>query len=181
MKPCVIVVATAVLSTLLAACAGGDKGAGSSVTPRSVPPGSVPSGAPDGVKTYAGLSHEHTSDDVKYEQNPPVGGPHDPVWQPCGYYDNPIRAERGVHSMEHGAVWITYQPTLPADQIAVLKSLMPGHAHLLIAPFPGIPTPVVASAWGEQLQLPSATDPRLTQFVKFFEEGAQTPEPGAPC
>jgi hypothetical protein len=39
----------------------------------------------------------------------------------------------------------------------------------------------VASAWGKQLQLQSVNDPELKQFVDFFEQGPQTPEPGAPC
>ncbi|MPZ29305.1 MAG: DUF3105 domain-containing protein, partial [Micromonosporaceae bacterium] len=41
--------------------------------------------------------------------------------------------------------------------------------------------PVVASAWGKQLPLDSADDPRLKEFVRTFAQGPQTPEPGAPC
>jgi hypothetical protein len=52
---------------------------------------------------------------------------------------------------------------------------------VLVSPYPDLPAPVVASAWGKQLQLDSANDPRLEQFVSAFREGPQTPEPGAPC
>jgi hypothetical protein len=48
---------------------------------------------------------------VDYPQSPPVGGPHNPIWQNCGFYSKPVRDEYAVHSMEHGAVWITYSPT----------------------------------------------------------------------
>ena len=38
------------------------------------------SGAPDDVKTYdVGPAGQHTSANVDYDQNPPVGGAHDPV------------------------------------------------------------------------------------------------------
>ena len=71
---------------------------------------------PKGTQTYEIPSKDHTTEPVEYPQNPPVGGDHNPVWQNCGYYDEPVRNENAVHSLEHGAVWITYQPDLPQDQ-----------------------------------------------------------------
>jgi hypothetical protein len=138
-------------------------------------------GEPAGVVTYKGLTQNHVDGVVNYPQSPPVGGDHSPVWQTCQFYDKPIGNVHGVHSMEHGAVWITYQPDLPADQVAVLKPLAGPPAEVLVSPYPGLPAPVVATAWGKQLQLQSATDPRLVQFVKYFENGPQTPEQGAQC
>ncbi len=138
-------------------------------------------GEPQGTVTYNNLSRNHVSTPVNYAQTPPVGGDHSPIWQQCQFYSTPIVKEQGVHSMEHGAVWITYQPTLPADQITVLKALSAPGADVLVTPWPGLPTPVVASAWGKQLQLQSAADPRLAQFVSYFANGPQTPEVGASC
>jgi hypothetical protein len=83
--------------------------------------------------------------------------------------------------MEHGAVWITYQPDLSSDQVEALRNLAHDNTYVLVSPYPDLPAPVVASAWGKQLQLDSANDPRLEQFVSAFREGPQTPEPGAPC
>jgi hypothetical protein len=40
---------------------------------------------------------------------------------------------------------------------------------------------VVASAWGKQLRLEGADDPDLEQFVRAYQRGPQTPEPGAAC
>jgi hypothetical protein len=53
--------------------------------------------------------------------------------------------------------------------------------YVILSPYPGLPSPVVASAWGKQLQLPSVSDPRLGQFIDYFRQGPQTPEPGATC
>jgi hypothetical protein len=82
--------------------------------------------------------------------------------------------------MEHGAVWITYQPNLPADQVDILRKAAQ-QSYVLVSPYPGLPSPVVASAWSNQLKLDSASDPKLDQFVRYFRQGPQTPEPGAPC
>ncbi|MFN2606977.1 MAG: DUF3105 domain-containing protein [Acidimicrobiales bacterium] len=139
--------------------------------------------APDlsAVQTFSGLSRNHVSGTVDYPQTPPVGGDHAPIWQDCGFYPSPVATEQGVHSMEHGAVWITYQPSLAAKEVAVVRHLAQRTTYVLASPFPNLPSPVVASAWGEQLRLPSATDPRLAAFVAKYRQGPQTPEPGAPC
>jgi hypothetical protein len=134
-----------------------------------------------GVKTYSGLSRDHTTDPVTYPQSPPVGGNHDPVWQNCGVYDEPIKNEHAVHSLEHGAVWITYRPDLPAAQIAVLAGFAVNQSHILVSPYPGLTTAVVVTAWGVQLSLESVVDPRLAQFVAEYQEGPQTPELGVTC
>ncbi|GAC1393658.1 MAG: hypothetical protein NVS4B11_16740 [Ktedonobacteraceae bacterium] len=134
-----------------------------------------------GIVTYSNLSRNHVNTKVTYPQNPPVGGAHSPVWQNCGIYSQPIANENGVHSLEHGAVWITYQPSLDAASVEQLRGLVRGHDHGLLSPYPGLPAPVVISAWGVQLQVKSASDPRLASFVSKYEQGSQTPEPGAPC
>ncbi len=134
-----------------------------------------------GVKVIAVPSAGHVEGDVAYPVQPPVGGPHNPIWQNCGVYDQPVRDEYAVHSLEHGAVWVTYQPGLPADQITILRRAVKDNPYALLSPHPKAPTPVVASAWGLQLQLESANDPRLIAFLALYSSGPQAPEPGAPC
>ena len=133
-----------------------------------------------GVKSYSNLSRKHTRKPVNYAQTPPVGGPHNPLPQTCGFYSKPVQNEHAVHSMEHGAVWITFRPDLPKDQVEKIKGLAQ-KSYVLASPYPGLPSPVVASAWGKQLKLNSASDPRLERFVNAYRQGPQTPEPGAPC
>jgi hypothetical protein len=142
------------------------------------------SGAPDDVKTYdVGPAGKHTTGNVDYEQNPPAGGPHNPVWQNCGFYDKPVRDENAVHSLEHGAVWITYSPDLPQDQVDELRDIAESQSYILVSPYPDLPsnTPVVASAWGKQVGLSGSDDPDLESFIKAYRQGPQTPEPGAVC
>ena len=75
------------------------------------------------MRSYSDLSRNHTQVTVNYPQTPPVGGNHNPVWQNCGFYSKPVRNENAVHSMEHGAVWITYRPALPQSQVEKIKGL----------------------------------------------------------
>lgn len=134
-----------------------------------------------GLQTFPAQERGHTEAPVTYAQTPPVGGIHNPAWQNCGIYDAPIADENGVHSLEHGAVWITYQPELDATAVAQLRDLVRGRPFALLSPYPGLPAPVVASAWGLQLEVDDAGDARLTRFLDTYAQGPQTPEPGAVC
>lgn len=135
----------------------------------------------EGVKTFTGLSRNHVTGTVTYAQNPPVGGDHSEIDQNCGYYSTPVADENAVHSLEHGAVWITHDPSLPTAQLATLRALAAKNSYVLVTPRAGLPAEVVASAWGLQLQLTSTDDPRLAAFVAKYANGPQTPEPGAAC
>lgn len=134
-----------------------------------------------GLKTYPGLARDHVTGPVVYPQNPPVGGAHAAVWQNCGVYNAPVRNEDAVHSLEHGAMWITYQPNLPAAQLAQIKKDVTGQPYALVSPYPGLPTPVVATVWGAQVQLPNANDPRLRTFIATYASAEQAPEPRGEC
>lgn len=162
--------AIVVVATSLSACGGAE----TSIVPDNL-------AGSDGVVEFGELSRDHVETDVAYDHAPPVGGAHQPVWQTCGFYSTAIPDERGVHSMEHGAVWITFDPALPDDEITVIEGLADGEREVLASPYDGLPSPVVASAWGLQLQLDAADDQRLIQFVDFYENGPQTPEPDTPC
>lgn len=134
-----------------------------------------------GVQIFTGLARNHVDTPVSYPQSPPVGGDHSAVWQNCGIYNTPVKNENAVHSLEHGAVWLAYRPDLSADEIETIRALARTHTHVLVTPYEGLKEPVVATAWGTQLRLDSVTDARLARFVATYEEGPQTPEPGATC
>lgn len=139
-----------------------------------------------GVEETEGLSAEHVV--VTPEPSapgeavlPPVGGDHDPVWQNCGVYDEPVGTSNAVHSLEHGAVWVTYRPGSEESQVAALRDLVAGEPYALLSPLEGLASPVVLTAWGLQLELDDANDPRAAAFLAKYAQGEQTPEPGASC
>lgn len=150
--------------------------------------GSEPTPAPsdsgiEGVQTFGELTREHTTDDVDYPQSPPVGGDHDPQWVDCTgtVYDEPLRNENAVHALEHGAVWVTYNDAASQADIDALASKVEGQPYSFMSPYPDQESPIVLTAWGVQLALDSADDPRVNEFLTTYRSGPQTPEPGATC
>jgi hypothetical protein len=154
----------------------------------------------DGAAHTGALEHTHVAGPVSYDVVPPVGGPHNPVWMNAGVYTTPIPSERAVHNLEHGAVWITYNPNLPAAEVAALTAFVtrqtliaePASAvgisndsnrYVDLSPWAtnALPSPIVISSWGYQLRVTSPTDPRLQKFVDTFRDNQKyRPEFGAP-
>lgn len=178
----------ALAALLLGACGGDDSdddtsagsgnGGGESTT---APAGEVQLGV---VQTFEDLSQDHAplGETITYDQVPPVGGEHWEAWQDCGFYDQPVRSEAAVHSMEHGAVWITYRPDLPADQVDQIRTYAQ-QEYVLASPWEddSLPAPIVFTAWGAQLMLDSLPDPAADDFVSTYRAAATAPEPEAPC
>jgi hypothetical protein len=135
----------------------------------------------EGVQEYPDVTFNHVETAVEYEQSPPVGGDHSPIWTNCGVYTEPVPNEDSVHSMEHGAVWITYNPEIGQEGIDTLTELVGTRSYVLLSPYPDLDTPVAASAWGLQLKVDSADDARLATFLDKYVQGEQTREPGAAC
>lgn len=133
----------------------------------------------DSVKTYDAKS-DHVTSAVTYPQTPPAGGAHNPIWLNCGIYSSPVPNENAVHSMEHGAVWVTYRSDLPESDVEKLRQAMPS-TYSVLSPVEDLPAPVVASAWGKQLLLDGASDDRLEKFITAYLKGPDAPEPGASC
>ena len=133
-----------------------------------------------GVVTVTGLPHDHFQGvKLTYSRTPPLGGDHSPVPLNCAVYTAPVPTENAVHSLEHGAVWLTYADGVDPAPLGTLAEL--DTSYVLVSPYPGQPAKVIATAWGLQLKADSATDPRLKQFVQEYAGGGQGGEPGAPC
>lgn len=149
----------------------------SGCTASAAKPKAAPSPKISGVQVFTGLLHSHLGKGQypqSYPQSPPVGGPHSKAWLACQVFDVELPKEAAVHSMEHGAVWLTYQPDLPADQVATLATLAQANKDfVLVSPYTGQDSPVVASAWGLQLKAAKADDPALLDFVRTYAGGFQ--------
>lgn len=177
----------AAATVLLAGCSAGTSAEGQQGPAVSRPSPDVAAGAAiAGVQTFPYVAPDHQARDVDYPQSPPVGGDHWPPsaggvtgWLTCGTYDAQVPDEFAVHSMEHGAVWLTYRPGQDAAGLAALAALQPD--YVLVSPYAGQSGAYGASTWGAQLFVDSPEDPRLEQFVRAYAGGPQGREQGAPC
>ncbi|MFC7527703.1 DUF3105 domain-containing protein [Actinoplanes sp. GCM10030250] len=142
----------------------------------------------DGVVNYRAQKNAQIDDRTHkegpqtYATNPPVGGAHNQAWQNCmgDIYSQPIANEHAVHSLEHGAVWITYKQGLGADQVSALQAKVEGKDFMLMSPVANLDKNVSVQVWGYQLKLDDANDGRIDDFIKATRVKASM-EPGAPC
>jgi uncharacterized protein DUF3105 len=141
---------------------------------------------PGVVKTeYKGLQHVSATQRVAYDKSPPYGGPHDNVWADCSgiVYDKAVRTENMVHALEHGAVWIAYNPDkVKGDDLDALKKKVDGQQYLLMSPYPGLDKPISLQSWGHQLKVTKASDERIDDFITALRQNKyQNPEPNGRC
>jgi hypothetical protein len=92
-----------------------------------------------------------------------------------------VRDENAVHSLEHGAVWITYNADATNADVKSLATRVQGQPYTMMSPYPDQPGTIELTAWGLQLTVANAEDPRIDEFLQAYRQGPQTPEPGAPC
>jgi hypothetical protein len=176
---------------LLSACSADPAATEAGGTPAPTPqadrtPVAEPTGRPDieglVVTPPEELTRLHKDGPLEYDQLPPVGGDHNPRWLACDVYEEPVPDEFAVHSLEHGAVWLTHAPDLAEDAVAQLAELAErNREYVLVSPYEGLDSRIVAVAWGYSMEASDADDPRLAEFVDAFAGGAQGGEPGVPC
>jgi hypothetical protein len=135
-----------------------------------------------GVTVVPVAGATHVNGTVDYPTSPPAGGDHNGAWQNCGFYTAEVVPELAVHSLEHGAVWITYAPDADDATVDAIEALAATNPFVLASPYPGNPSPVVLTAWGRQVGVDSADAPLVQEFLAtYLQDGPTTPEPGAAC
>jgi hypothetical protein len=138
-------------------------------------------GVPEATEQVAVGDPRHVDGEIYDDHEVPAGGEHAAIWANCGFYSQPVSAENAVHSLEHGAVWITYAPDLSDSDLDLIRDLASPSEKVLASPVANQGSPIIATAWANQLDLDSATDPRLSQFVVEFAGSLSAPEPGGAC
>ena len=146
-----------------------------------------PSSQIQGVVTqqYAGGQHVTPHKQVAYTHSPPFGGAHDGFWAACNgvVYPAAVRSENLVHSLEHGAVWIAYNPDqVSGDALGTLEAKVDGERYMVMSPYPNLDSPVSLQSWGHQLKVTDVNDPRIDEFISSLKQNRYThPEVGASC
>lgn len=137
----------------------------------------------EAVETFPDMGVQHLADGSpapEYNSNPPTSGPHAQAPAPCGIYRQPVPDVSQLHSMEHGAVVVQYDPNLSQDQVELLEDISwSPAAEVIVAPRPGNPAPVALTAWTRRLLLDEVDVDVVTAFQREF--GNRSPETAAQC
>ncbi|MGX1311761.1 hypothetical protein RKD24_001880 [Streptomyces calvus] len=179
----VVVVAGLVAGGVVLVQSQSDDDGGSSASGNSKNSGQFDTGK-DGVRKWKGtLGRDHVTKAVDYPVSPPVGGDHNPVWMNCNgdVYTDEINNTNAVHSLEHGAVWVTYNADADKADVDALAAKVKKTPYTLMSPVDDQQDPIMLTAWGHQRTVTGADDPDVDAFLQKFVQGAQTPEPGAAC
>lgn len=124
-------------------------------------------------------NHVTTAVDYSAHSNPPTYGDHHGVMtdgqgvgitpRPTGIYTTPQPDEDLVHNLEHGHVWISYNPTLisSSDRTALEAFVTAGGANtgVILTPRPKNTTAIAAASWGRLLTLNAFHAAQLRDFV----------------
>ncbi len=136
-----------------------------------------------GVQTFPSQGQQHLQagqDYTTYNSKPPTSGPHAPAPAPCGVSGEPVPNTVQVHDLEHGVVMVQYRPGLDAGQVQALEALGRSYSsHVIVAPYPGLRTPVAATAWTKLMTLDRADVGKLRRFIGQFRQHG--PEAGVAC
>ncbi|WP_028937337.1 DUF3105 domain-containing protein [Pseudonocardia spinosispora] len=137
------------------------------------------------AREFEAGKHVAPNERVAYTQFPPFGGAHDYNWAACTgvVYPTAVRNENMVHSLEHGAVWIAYDPArISGAALDSLKQRAEGKQYTMLSPYPGLDAPVSLQSWGHQLKVADAADPRIDEFIQALRQNKYAyPEVGASC
>lgn len=172
------------LALLLPAC-GKDSGKPSDTSGTQQPPPSQPPPSPGDpqIETFAseGSTHVPVGTQIVYNTDPPTSGNHYPDVQDGGYFEVPIAAPYLVHSMEHGAVIIYYNPaTVTAsqkDSLRAIAATYPGmFGQVICVPRDDAAYPIILTAWTHRYRLPTYDQSRIDAFIALYRgNGPEAP------
>ena len=112
-----------------------------------------------------------------YNSNPPTSGPHLGNLQPCDFYNEEVPDEAVVHTLEHGAIWVTYKDkSLEGSMRSLFEK---ESAKVIISPRSANDSAVAVASWGRLLKLDEFDENQILDFIDSNRNNS--PEPLAPC
>lgn len=107
-----------------------------------------------------------------YNSNPPTSGPHWPNPLARGVYDEEQPDEPIVHNLEHGEIWISYHPRIPAEAVQELEKTARRYGKVIMTPRSKNDTDIALVGWGRldafDLEGGQLDTTRVSDFIKRY-------------
>ncbi len=109
----------------------------------------------------------------EYNSNPPTSGPHHGKTNERGVHEEEAPDELMVHNLEHGEVWISYQPDVSASVVEELKDITNSYRKVVLTPRAGNDKDIALAAWGRLDTFDVNSDgtidrSRIESFIKRY-------------
>jgi hypothetical protein len=153
-----------------------------------VKPMTADAGDGSGITHETGIANPHVPSCEDPAQcgdgsEPPIGGPHCPVWTNCRVWDMAQPRCEYIHNLEHGHMVLAYNcPSGCADVVSALTAYWMGRPdpkRILVTPEPLLKSKVAAMVWGWGWAGDSVDTSKLDEIASHQDKEA--PEAGLPC
>ena len=106
-----------------------------------------------------------------YLSNPPVSGWHYGETVEWGIYDQELTDQNVIHNLEHGGIWITYKPDVPAELVENLKRVAGEYKRkVVLSPRAANDSPIALAAWGRLDKFDYFDEARIKKFIKAYKD-----------
>jgi len=161
---------------------GGEGGDGDTGTLESLPERGDEEYIQD-VEQFESQGREHVPGEVNYERTPPLSGSHSSRATSAGFYEEGRNLENLVHSLEHGAVIVYYDPdALTEDAESDLREWASNYtdplASVIVVPSPNDEpeAPYTLTAWRHRLRLSEYDPDAVRAFIaEYLGRGPEHP------
>src|SRR3989338_9292633 len=103
----------------------------------------------------------------EYNSNPPTSGPHYAQPTPWGVYQDELKDENVIHSMEHGGIWISYQSGIDDETKAKIEAIGKKYSgSVVVSPRSTNDSSIALASWGRLEKLSSFDEARILEFIK---------------
>lgn len=112
----------------------------------------------------------------EYNSNPPTSGPHYARPTNWGVYQNELEDGNVIHSMEHGGIWISYQPSIDNETKEKLEAIGKKYSgSVVVSPRSANDAPIAIASWGRLEKLTEFDEDLIIEFIKRNKN--KSPEP----
>lgn len=135
-------------------------------------------------ETFTELKGDHIAEGSprpEYNSNPPTSGPMYEKSTDCKVYTETVKDESVMHSLEHGAVWLTYKDKNDAALAEQLKKIVEDQSKVILSPRAANESKIAVASWNRLLKLDSIDEEKIVNYIKLYKSSKEAPEGTGAC